>query len=48
MDKIYIEHQVKFNDIQRAMIQYDLENDEDIKRLSEQNINTRKAMVKEN
>ena len=48
MDKIYIEHQVKFTDIQRAMAQYDLNNDEDIKRLNEQNINTRNAMVKQN
>ena len=46
MDKIYIEHQVKFTDIQRAMVQYDLDKDEDVKRLNEQNMNIRNAMVK--
>ena len=31
MDKIFIEHKVKLADLQRAIVEFDLENDDDVK-----------------
>lgn len=31
MDKIFIEHSVKLADLQRAIVEYDLENDDEVK-----------------
>ena len=32
MDMIYIKYKVKFADLQRAMVEFDLENDDDVKK----------------
>lgn len=47
MDKIFIEHSVKLADLQRAIVEYDLENDDEVKQCKNLNLASREAMVKE-
>ena len=47
MDKIYIEHKVKLADLQRAIQEFDLETDEDVKSCKNLNLANREQMVKE-
>ena len=47
MDKIFIQHGVKLADLQRAIAEFDLENDEDVKSCKNLNLASRDQMVKE-
>ena len=47
MDKLFIEHNVKLADLQRAIVEYDLENDNDVKSCKNLNLASREQIVKE-
>lgn len=47
MDRIFIEHKVKLADLQRAIAEFDLDNDEDVKSCKNLNLANREQIVKQ-